>query len=131
MKTLAFIFGLGIAAVGATGIFAPSALVWIGAHFTTSGPFYVLAAVRIAFGLILLRVAPESRLPKALRVLGGIIVLLGLGAAVAGLVALPQARASIEAWQHAGPTVERLTSIAVLALGSFVAYACAPRRRLS
>ncbi len=130
MKTLAFVFSLGVAAIGATGILAPSVLVALGQHFTTPGPFYVLAAIRIAFGLILIRIAPETHLPKAVRIVGGLIVVLGVGAALAGSVALPQSRNAIESWQHAGPAVERLTCLLILALGGFVAYACAPRRHL-
>jgi hypothetical protein len=69
VKLVAFVVGLCIAAVGAVGIVAPSSLVWLAQHFMTSGPFYVIAAVRIVFGLILISVAPSSRTPKALRVL--------------------------------------------------------------
>jgi len=52
MKTLAFVFGLCISAVGAVSIIAPSRLVWLAQQFNTSGPFYVIATIRIAFGLI-------------------------------------------------------------------------------
>jgi hypothetical protein len=53
VKTLAFVIGVFIFAVGAVGILAPSALVWLAPYFVTSGAFYVIAAIRIAFGLIL------------------------------------------------------------------------------
>ena len=65
MRTLAFVFGLCISAVGGVGIFVPANLVWIAQHFATFGPFYVLAVVRIAFGLILISVAPGHRLVVA------------------------------------------------------------------
>jgi hypothetical protein len=64
VKTVAFVFGLCIGAVGAVGILAPSGLVWLAQLFVTPGPFYVIAAVRIAFGLILISVAPASRAPR-------------------------------------------------------------------
>ena len=129
MKTLAFVIGLCISAVGAVGILAPSALVWLAQHFVTSGAFYVLAAVRIAFGLILISVASASRAPKALRVLGYVILVLGITTALTGLVAIGRARGIIEWWMQQGPVPVRLTSVLPLALGSFVAYACAPARR--
>jgi hypothetical protein len=69
MKTLAFVFGLCISAVGALGVLAPSGLVWLAHHVVTSGAFFVLATVRIAFGLLLISVASASRAPKALQVL--------------------------------------------------------------
>src|SRR5262245_17914755 len=80
LKILAFVFGLGICAVGAVGVLAPSTLVWLAQQFVTYGPFgfYVIATVRIAFGLILISVAPASRAPKALRVLGYVILILGI-----------------------------------------------------
>jgi hypothetical protein len=63
VKTLAFVFGLCIGAVGAVGIFVLASLVWIAQYFVTSGAFFALAAVRIVFGLILISVAPTSRAP--------------------------------------------------------------------
>ena len=54
VKTLAFVIGLLIGAVGAAGILAPSGLVWIAEHFVTPGAFYVIATVRVAFGVVLI-----------------------------------------------------------------------------
>ena len=78
MKTLAFAIGLCIALVGAVGIAEPSALVWIAHHASTSGAFYAVAAIRIAFGAVLISVAPASRAPRGLRLLGSIIVVAGI-----------------------------------------------------
>ena len=128
MKTLAFVFGLCISAVGAVGILAPSGLVWLAQHFVTPGAFYVIATVRIAFGLILISVASASRAPKALRVLGYVILILGITTALTGLVAIERARGTIEWWLQQGSGVFRLTGVLVLALGGFVAHACAPTR---
>jgi len=128
VKTLAFVFGLCISAVGAVGILAPSGLVWLAQHFVTPGAFYVIATVRIAFGLILISVASASRAPKALRVLGYVILILGITTALTGLVAIERARGTIEWWLQQGSGVFRLTGVLVLALGGFVAHACAPTR---
>lgn len=129
MKTLAFVFGLCISAVGAVGILAPSSLVWLAQHSVTSGAFYFIATVRIAFGLILISVASASRVPKALRVLGYVILILGITTALTGLMAIGRARGAIEWWLQQGSGVFRLTSVLILALGGFVAYACAPSGR--
>ncbi len=126
MKTLAFVFGLCILAVGTGGIIAPAVFVWIAKHFVTSGAFYVLATVRVAFGLVLITVAAASRAPKALRILGYIILITGIVTALTGLVGIEGARASIEWWLQQGSGVVRLTGIPIMALGGFVAYACAP-----
>ncbi len=126
MKTLAFVFGLCILAFGAVGMLAPFGLVWIALHFVTSGAFYVVATVRVAFGIVLISVASASRAPKAIRVLGYIILIAGISTALTGLVAIGSARATVEWWLQQGSGVVRLTGVLVLALGGFVAYACAP-----
>jgi len=52
VKILAFTVGVCFAAVGIIGIFVPSVFVWLAQHFITSGSFYIIATIRIAFGLI-------------------------------------------------------------------------------
>ena len=131
MKILAFVIGLLIAAIGAVGIIAPSGLVWIAGHFITSGAFYVIATVRVAFGLVLISVASVSRAPKTLRVLGYLILIAGITTALMGLVAIERAHAIIEWWLRQGSAVVRLTGIPSMALGGFVAYACAPARPMA
>jgi hypothetical protein len=129
MKTVAFVFGLFIAAVGAVGMLAPSALVWIAQQFGSPAAFYALAVVRMSFGLVLVSVASSSRVPTALRVLGYVIVTLGIATVLAGFIAVGEARSSIDWWLQQGSGVIRLTAIPVLALGGFIAYACAPAHK--
>jgi hypothetical protein len=129
MKTLAFVLTLVIMAVGAVGVVVPSGLVWIAQHSVTSGAFYLIATVRVAFGLVLISVASVSRAPKTLRVLGYLILIAGITTALTGVVAMERARAIIEWWLQQGSGVVRLAGVVVLALGGFVAYACAPARR--
>ena len=129
MKALAFVFGLWILTVGAVGMVAPSVLVPIAEHFVTPGAFYFIAMVRVVFGLVLISAAPASRAPRAVRVLGYVIVSLGMTTALTGLLAIGRARASIEWWLRQGSGVARLTSVLLVALGGFVTYACAPTRR--
>jgi hypothetical protein len=128
VKTLAFAIGLCIALVGVVGIAEPSALVWIAHHASTPGAFYAVAILRIAFGVVLIYVAPASRAPRGLRLLGSIIVIAGIATALTGLVGMERARAVIEWWLQQGSSVIRGTSLLLVALGSFVAYACAPAR---
>jgi hypothetical protein len=131
MKTIAFLFALCIAAVGVLGLVSPGLLAAIGARFVVSGAFYALAAVRIAFGLLLVRVSPISRAPRTLRLVGWAIVVLGVLALLAGAFAIGPARESLEAWMRQGPVVARLTALFPLALGGFIAWACAPSRGAS
>ena len=128
MKTLAFGVTLVIMAVGAVGVVAPSGLVWVAEHSVTSGAFYVIATARVAFGLVLISVASVSRAPRTLRVLGYLILIAGITTALTGLLAMDRARAIVEWWLQQGSGVVRLTGVVVLAVGGFVAYACAPAR---
>lgn len=130
MNALAFVVGLCIATFGAVGVLAPSGLIWIVQHFVTSGAFYLVAAtVRVAFGLLLISVASASRAPKVLRVLGYVILIVGIATALTGFLGTQRARAIIEWWLQQGSGAVRLTGVLPLALGGFVAYACAPDRR--
>lgn len=68
VKTIAFVIGPIIVAVGAVGILAPAGLVWLAHRSITLVKLYVIAAFRVAFGLLLKLVASASRAPKTLRV---------------------------------------------------------------
>jgi drug/metabolite transporter superfamily protein YnfA len=128
VKTLAFVIGLCIFAVGAVGIVAPSALVWIAHRADAPAPLYLVTAIRVAFGVLLLAVAPASRAPRALRA----VAVIPLVAAIAmPILGVERARATIEWWTQQGSAVVRLTGIPLLALGGFVAYACAPGESVS
>jgi hypothetical protein len=129
VKTLAFVIGLGIMLVGAIGIVKPSALVWIARRFGTPEEWYALGAFRVAIGLLLLSVAKASRAPRTLRVLALIPLVLGLAALATPSVGVERARGAIDWWLLLGSGYVRLTAIPILALGGFVAYACAPARR--
>lgn len=129
MKTLAFIVALVIMALGAVVIFVPSCLEWVAKQAVTSNALYVIAAVRVAFGLILISVASVSRAPKTIRVLGYLILIAGVATAVMGLVAAERFRDIVEWWLQQGMGILRLAGVVALGLGGFVAYACAPARR--
>ena len=129
MKTVAFVIGLFITSVGAIGIVEPSLLLWIGQGFTTPLHWYAIGAFRAAFGVLLLSVAKATRAPRTLRVVALIPLAAALGALATPFVGVERARATIEWWSSQGPIFIRLSAIPVLALGVFVAYACAPARR--
>lgn len=129
MKTLASVFGLLVATVGVVGMLAPSSLVWIAQHSVTPGAFYLIAVVRLAVGLVLISAASASRAPKALRIVGYVIVVAGLATALTGLVGMERARALIGWWVGQDAGIIRVTSVLLVAFGGFVVYACVPLRR--
>jgi ABC-type multidrug transport system permease subunit len=85
VKTLAFVMSLVIIAVGAVGILAPPALVWIAQHSLAPVELYAIAAVRVAFGLLLISVASASRVPKTLRVVAFIPLVAGIATPFVGI----------------------------------------------
>ncbi len=129
LRALAVVIGSLICAFAAAGIIVPSVLVWIAERSVTPGVYYVIAVVRVAVGLVLISVASASRAPKTLRVLGGVILVAGIATAVTGLAAIERGRAFVDWWLRQGSGMARLTCILLLAVGGFVAYACAPSRR--
>ncbi len=130
-KSIAFAIGTTIAAVGITGILFPDVLVWIARLFDNPASWLTLAAVRITVGTLLLTAAPRSRFPRGLRALGAVIVVLAMLTLLAGLAGVKQASGAIDAWLAIGMTVVRLTALPIVALGTFIAYACGPRREVS
>lgn len=126
MKTLAFCVALAIMAVGAVGILFPPGLLWIARQSLSSNAFYLIAGARIGFGAILISVAAASRTPKALLVLGSLILIAGIATALTGLFGIDRASAIIDWWTQQGFGIVRLTAAVVMGLGGFVAYACAP-----
>jgi hypothetical protein len=131
LKTSAFVIGLGICAIGVASIVAPSCLAGLAQQFAAAGAFafYLVALVRIAVGLILILAAPASRSPKALRVLGCVVLIVGIATGLTGLMAMGEAHSAIEWWLRQGTNAFRLAAFVILILGGFIAYACAPARR--
>lgn len=114
-----------IALLGLTGVIAPGCLITIGQYFATPFGLWLAAILRIGIGLVLTRVAPVSRAPKTLRILG----ILAIAAGVATLfLGAQRAQAILAWWSNLGPAYIRLWAGLALALGVFLAYAVAPRR---
>jgi uncharacterized membrane protein YwaF len=128
IKSLAFIAALLIAAFGFVGLVAPAIPVGLAHHAATAGVFYIIAAIRVAFGLLLISVAPSSRAPRTIRILGWIILIAGIITAITGTVAIDQARTMIEWWTQQGTALLRLTGAILMVFGGFIAWACAPAR---
>lgn len=127
-RVLAFAMGVIILATGIMGILVPSTLLWVGRRVETTGALVAIAAIRIVFGLSLVASTPGSRSPRAIWLLGYLILLVGVSTALTGLFAVDRARDSIEWWARQGPSAVRLSSVVLTVLGGFVSYACAPSR---
>jgi hypothetical protein len=126
MNSLAFVIALVLLAMGLAGIVAPSSLLWVGRHSLAPGAFYLIAAIRIVFGVALVFAAPTSRMPRTIRILGYVVVTAGLATALVGLIAMDRAREIIESVLQHGSGFVRMAGVLVAAFGGLIAYACGP-----
>jgi hypothetical protein len=115
-----------VAILGAIGVVSPDALLRIARHFETPGGLYAAAALRIVVGGVLVLAAGASRAPRAIRVIGVLIVVAGL---VTPFLGLDRVRAILEWWAAAGPIFKRVWAGGALGFGCIMAYALAPGSR--
>ena len=126
MKFLAIAFGIIVSAIGILGLVVTSALLEFGRSLQTPAALYIVAAVRVGFGAVLVRVAPVSRTPKILRVLGVFIIIAGV---LTPFFGIERSRAIFEWWSTQGSTFTRAWACVAVVFGLFIVYAVAARRR--
>ena len=124
-RVLALVVALLAAAFGIFVIVTPDGVATIGRHVLTPMGLYVIAALRVVIGLILVRAASASRMPTTLRVLGIVIVIAGMATPIFGV---ERSRAVMEWEVSRGPAAVRLLGVAMVAAGAFLAYASSARR---
>ena len=125
MVLVALLVGLFIVAIGMFGVAAPHGLLTAVGSILTPFGLYLVAALRIVFGVVLVLAAPSSRAPKVLRLLGFIMLVAGLTTPFFGV---DRASAMLDWWAARGPAFMRLWAGFAVAFGALVVYAVAPRR---
>jgi uncharacterized membrane protein HdeD (DUF308 family) len=125
MKILALAIGVLMILLGLTGLVWPEGLVRLGHYSFTQTGIYVVAALRLAIGVVFFLAATDSRAPRTLRVIGILVCVAGVATA---LVSIERARELMAWWSSHGSGFVRIAAVAVVGLGSFIAYATAPRR---
>jgi hypothetical protein len=126
MKVLAFAIAVLMICLGLTGLIWPDGLVRIGQYSFTQVGLYVIAILRVVVGLVLFLAARASRAPRTLRVIGVFICVAGVTTA---LISIERAQALMDWWSGHGFGFVRIGAIVVVGIGSFIAYATAPRGR--
>ena len=124
MRLIASAMAIIVAAVGALGVASPSALLELVRPLLTPGALYVVAAVRIAFGLLLLLAASASRMPRTVRVLGIIIVVAGV---LTPFFGVERSRAVFNWWSAQPSSLMRAWAGLAVVFGCFVIYTLFPR----
>ena len=124
MKYIAWIVALFVIASGVTGIIAPDWLSSVRSLVATPAGLLVIAVIRIAIGIVLIMVAPASRTPRTLQILGGAVLLAGL---VTPLFGVERTKAVL-AWEAAhGSVWLRVGGALAVAIGGFLTFALTPR----
>ena len=125
MKLLAITFGVIFAGIGIVGIAAPSLIEQFGRSMLTPTSIYVIGALRIFVGIVLYVVAPVSRVPVTLRVIGVLVIVAGLFTPAFGV----QRSMAILDWVSGqGPWFMRALLCIPVAFGAFIAYALSSPR---
>lgn len=119
-KLIAIAMSALLTAVGLGVIVAPLALAEFGRWMQGPGALYAIAAVRVVFGVSLVWVASTSRMPKALRVIGALIVVVGL---MTPLFGVERARAVLDWWVGQGTLFMRVWALFPVAFGIFLIHA--------
>jgi hypothetical protein len=126
MKIVALVLSLFAAALGALGLLSPTRLLDIVRHFQSLAGLYVAGAFRVILGGALFFAAPTSRAPKAVRILGIIILVAGLFTPLFGVERFHRL---LSQWSAQGPMFLRVWAALALAFGLFLAYAVVPKGR--
>jgi hypothetical protein len=125
MEHVALLFSIAVSVLGAIGVFSPNTLLAIGRAFASPVGLFAAAAIRAAFGAVLILAAPASRAPRAIRVVGLVIFAAGV---ITPFFGVERARAILDWWSSQGAVLTRMAPAVALALGSTLIYLLAPRR---
>jgi hypothetical protein len=126
MRTAALLVALFVIVAGMVGLVAPDSLMMIAGHVVTPVGLYVVAALRVVVGIVLIRAATLSRVPRTLRVIGTVVIVAGLATPLFGV---ERARAVLD-WESAqGTAFTRGVAALLLSMGGFIAFAVTPARR--
>lgn len=127
MKSLAMVIGIVIAALGIIGLISPDTYVRLGWFWEESPGLYIVAAVQLVIGLVLIRAAPTSRSPLGLGALG---VLALIEAVFMPFLGHGRIHAIAHWMSSQSPSFLRLWGLLELAVGILIVSAVAPRRRV-
>ena len=120
MNRLAMVVALLVLVVGVLGITAPDNLVTIGRYVVTPTGLYLVAALRVSIGLMLMLAAEKSRMRRTVRVLGGFILIAGITTPIFGV---DRSRVVFDWWASQGPLIIRVPAVSAAAFGAFLIYA--------
>src|SRR6476661_7690983 len=120
MRVAALLLAFFVIAVGMVGLVAPESLMAVARHVATPAGLYAIAVLRVIIGLLVLRVAPVSRAPKTLLVMGTAIIVAGLATPLFGV---ERTRAVMDWEATQGPNFLRSVAVLLVSIGGLFAFA--------
>ena len=122
MRIVALAFAAFVTAMGIFGVVAPARLLATSHIFATPVGLAATTAVRLIFGATLFVVAPDSRAPEALQVIGGLVFVFGV---ITPFVGVTGSRRWLDWWSARRPNFMRTWAAVAIVFGSFLIYAVA------
>jgi hypothetical protein len=126
MRTAALLVALFAIVVGVVGLVSPDTLLAVRWYVGTPVGLSVIAALRVLIGILLVRVAPISRAPKVLRVVGVVVIVAGVATLFFGV---ERTRAVLDYEAALGPAFFRGAAVVLMTLGGLMAFALRPATR--
>jgi len=125
MRYLVWLIALFVGVAGVTGLLVPDRVMSLRLIAATQSGLLAIAVLRSAIGIVLIMVAPRSRAPKTLQVIGALLLLAGM---VTPLFGVARSKAVLD-WEAAqGPTLVRGWAIVAVALSGALAFVMKPVR---
>ena len=128
MRLLGLVVGALVTLASAISFAAPDLRLLLEGAVMTPAGLYAITAFRIAIGLVFVFAAPASRAPRTVRVLGLIVIIVGLATPWFGVA---RALAVVNWLASAGPLLMRLDASVGMALGGFLVYVFRTPARLA
>ena len=123
IKTAALLVALFTIVVSTAGIITPDRMMALRRLYFTPGGLYLIGAVRVAMGVVLILAARGTRWPNTLRALGALMCMQAVAANIFGL---QRARAILE-WEGMHTALLRAGAVVALVTNGFVAFAVTRR----
>ena len=123
MQLVALALSILVAVLGALSFVSPVRALNIARVFDSPGGLYALAAIRLLLGAVLFLAGPSSREPEVLRILGILIVVVGI---ITPFVGLDRQRRVLNWWSARSLGFQRAWAAVGFAFGLCLVYAVAP-----
>jgi len=125
MRYLVWLIALFVGVAGVAGLLVPDRVMSARLIAGTQSGLLAIAVLRSAIGIVLIMVAPRSRAPKTLQVIGALLLLAGM---VTPLFGVARSKAVLD-WEAAqGPMLVRGWAIVAVAVSGALAFVMKPVR---